>query len=305
MLFYFHREDASPAEATAEVHPPDIPDSSRDTTVERSSQEVPSVRQEESNMGNMVLQTPPNSSFSSLDAPCQPKEKTDFEKSKFGRRLRSFQAAWFACYPWLHYDANKDATSCFTFTKAYEIGAISALKLEPTFIMQGFRNWKKACEKDCGFDKHKKSECHKEPVNRYVMAPSMGNAGGMLSAQYKRERIESRRILLKILSCVRYLAGQSLPMRGNWSENSSSEFNANSNQLLLLHCEGDPEMAKWLERKRFRYTSPFVQNEMLEVLALGIMREPTANIQTAGIYTIMADERADISNTEQLAVCFG
>ena len=53
-----------PAEATAEVHPPDIPDSSRDTSVERSSQEIPSVRQEESNMGNMVLQTPPNSSFS-------------------------------------------------------------------------------------------------------------------------------------------------------------------------------------------------------------------------------------------------
>ena len=171
--------------------------------------------------------------------------------------------------------------------------------------MQGFRNWKKACEKDCGFDKHERSECHKEPVNQYVMAPSMGNAGEMLLAQYKRERIESRRILLKILSCVRYLAGQSLPMHGNWSEKSGSEFNANFNQLLLLRCEGDPEMAKWLERKRFRYTSPFVQNEMLEVPALGIMREPTANIQTAGIYTIIADERADISNTEQLAVCFG
>ena len=61
---------------------------------------------------------------------------------------------------------------------------------------------------------------------------------------------------------------------------------------------------EWLERKRFRYTSPLLQNEVLEVLALGIMREITANIQTAGIYTIMADETADISNTEQLAICF-
>ena len=170
--------------------------------------------------------------------------------------------------------------------------------------MQGFRNWKKACEKDCGFDKHEKSECHKEAVDRYVMAPSMCYAGEMLSAQYKKERIERRRIFLKILSCVRYLARQSLPIRGNWSEESGSEFNANFNQLLLLRCEGDPEMAKWLERKHFRYTSPLVQNEMLEVLALGIMREITANTQTAGIYTVMADETADISNTEQLAVCF-
>ena len=184
------------------------------------------------------------------------------------------------------------------------IGAISASKLEPTFIMQGFRNWKKACEKDCGFDKHEKSECHKEAVDRYVMAPSMGYTGEMLSAQYKKERIERRRIFLKILPCVRYLARQSLPIRGNWSEESGSEFNANFNRLLLLRCEGDPEMAKWLERKHFRYTSPLVQNEMLEVLALGIMREITANTQTAGIYTVMADETADISNTEQLAVCF-
>ena len=304
ILFYFHREDAGPAEATAEVHPPDIPDLSRDTSVERSSQEIPSVRQEESNIGNIILQTAPNSSFSSLNAPCQPKEKTDFKKSKVGRQLRSFQAAWFARYPWLHYDASKDAAFCFTCAKAYEIGATSASKLEPTFIMQGFRNWKKAWEKDCGFDKHEKSACHKEAVDRYVMAPSMGNAGEMLSAQYKKERIESRRIFLKILSCVRYLVRQSLPMSGNWSEKSGSEFTAKFNQLLLLRCEGDPEMAKWLERKRFRYTSPLVRNEMLEVLALGIMREITANIQTAGIYTIMADETADISNTEQLAVCF-
>ena len=170
--------------------------------------------------------------------------------------------------------------------------------------MQGFRNWKKACEKDCGFDKHEKSECHKEAVDRYVMALSLGNAGEMLSAQYKKERIESRRIFLKILSCVRYLARQSLPMCRHWSEKSGSEFNANFNQLLLLRCEGDPEMAKWLERKYFTYTFPLVQNEMLEVLSLGIMRQITANIQTAGICTIMADETADISNTEQLAVCF-
>lgn len=54
-------------------------------------------------------------------------------------------------------------------------------------------------------------------------------------------------------------------MRGTWSDKSGSEFNANFNQLLLLRCEGDPGMAKWLERKRFRYTSPLVQNEMLEV----------------------------------------
>ena len=109
----------------------------------------------------------------------------------------------------MHYDTSKDAAFCFTCAKAHEIGAISTSKLEQTFITQGFRNWKKACEKDCGFDKHEKSDCHKEAVERYVLAPSMGNAGEMLSAQFKEERIQSRRIFLKILSCVRYLGKQS------------------------------------------------------------------------------------------------
>ena len=138
----------------------------------------------------MVLQTPPNSSFSYLDAPCQLKEKTDFKKSKFGRQLRSFQGAWFARYPCLHYEANKDAAFCFTCAKAYEMGAISASKLEPTFILQGFRNWKKACEKDCGFDKHEKSECHKEAVDQYAMAPSMGERCCRLSTKKKESKAE-------------------------------------------------------------------------------------------------------------------
>ena len=133
------------------------------------------------------------------------------------------------------------------------------------------------------------------------MAPSMGNAGKMLlSAQYKKERIESRRIFLKILYCVRYLARQSLPMLGNWSEKSISEFNANFNQLLLLRCEGDPEMAKWLERKRFRYTFPLVQNEILEVLALGIMRKITENIIVQVLKDVFLRMNLDVKDSRGL-----
>ena len=39
------------------------------------------------------------------------------------------------------------------------------------------------------------------------------------------------------------------------------------------------------------------------IMALQILREIAGNIKNALIYTIMADETADISNKEQLVIC--
>lgn len=39
-------------------------------------------------------------------------------------------------------------------------------------------------------------------------------------------------------------------------------------------------------------------------MALGLLREIASNIKSAKFYTIMADETADISNEEQLVICF-
>ena len=52
-----------------------------------------------------------------------------------------------------------------------------------------------------------------------------------------------------------------------------------------------------------KYTSPEIQNELLEVMALGMLRQISANIQNATFFTIMADETAHISNKEQLVIC--
>ena len=41
---------------------------------------------------------------------------------------------------------------------------------------------------------------------------------------------------------------------------------------------------------------------MLEAMALGLMRQISANIQNA-FFTIMADETADVSNKEELVIC--
>ena len=45
-----------------------------------------------------------------------------------------------------------------------------------------------------------------------------------------------------------------------------------------------------------------MQNELLEAMALGMMRQISANIQNAAFLSIMADKAADVSNKEQLFI---
>ena len=52
-----------------------------------------------------------------------------------------------------------------------------------------------------------------------------------------------------------------------------------------------------------KYAAPVIQNELLEAMALGVMRQISANIQNATLFTIMPDETEDVSNKEQLIIC--
>ena len=62
-----------------------------------------------------------------------------------------------------------------------------------------------------------------------------------------------------------FLARQALPLRGDWHSDQGRETDSNFIQLLKLRCEGSPSIVEWLERKKFKYTSPTIQNELLEV----------------------------------------
>ena len=105
----------------------------------------------------------------------------------------------------------------------------SSSKVDDAFTKIGYSNWKNATVKLKGFQKHEDSDGHKEAVTRYVIAQStaMGNAAEMLSEPYEKERATSRKMLLQILSNIRYLARQSLPMRGNWNEETKAEEDSN------------------------------------------------------------------------------
>ena len=109
--------------------------------------------------------------------------------------------------------------------------------------------------------------------------------------------------MLKILGNICYLARQSLPLQGEWNLESKTEEDSNFFQLLKLRSEDDEELASWLGQKSSKYRSPEIQNELIEIMALQVLREIAKNIQDAVIYTVLADETADVSNNEQLVLC--
>ena len=219
-----------------------------------------------------------------LTEPNQPR-KHAFPSRTFGKQdyQRSFQASWFEKFKWLHYDADSDSAFCFTCIKALQHNMISSAKGETAFTETGFQNWKRALAKGKGFNKHESSECHKEAAARLCEIPATvkGDIGEMMSTKHALEKLHSRKILLKILGNIRYLARQALPLRGDWKESENSEADSNFYQLLKLRCDEDPLIVDWLQKKTSKFISADIQNEMLEIMALRVLREIAQNIQNA------------------------
>ena len=153
-----------------------------------------------------------------------------FGKDKSGKEIkRSFQLSWYEKYKWIHYDSLHDAAFCFTCMKAVNENLVTSTKAEDNFTKIGFTNWKKALEKGRGFDKHEQSESHKEATDRFIVIPktTAGDIGELLSSSYCIDKFNSRKILLIILESIRYLARQSLSLRGNWMRDEKCEENSN------------------------------------------------------------------------------
>lgn len=68
-------------------------------------------------------------------------------------------------------------------------------------------------------------------------------------------------------------------------------------------CIADASVLTWKERKTYKYTSPDMQNEILQVMSHTILRNVADNLRHGRFYTfytIMADETTEQSNREQV-----
>ena len=120
------------------------------------------------------------------------------------------------------------------------------------------------------------------------------DVGEIISSCHADEKSTNRQCLLKILSNVKFLARQSLPLRGT-GDDCDSDFT----QLYLLREKDNPILKAWrTKRKTNKCVHHEIQNEMMKVL-----REIAYSVREADFYSIMCDEATDVANVSQLVVC--
>lgn len=236
-----------------------------------------------------------NRSTSHCSQLCRPQSRPllqQYQKKRQGNRDRSFQKTWYDAFPWLEYFEDQDACFCYPC----QMFAKGSTK-EKTFVVTGFSNWKTAMESGKGFKKHGQSEVHitamasrKEKEFREKRGQTVQNL-----IQVKPEY----RIWLKtVFNTSKYLVANGLSFRGheenaNLDENMSGGLYLNTFSDLLF--PQDPhllEIAKKLPNNA-KYTSPEVQNEVIETLG-EIVRETVAKeCREAELFTLMMDGSTD------------
>ena len=103
---------------------------------------------------------------------------------------------------------------------------------------------------------------------------------------------------MKLLSCIRYLARQGLPLRGHHEDPET--FEGNLYQLLLLEAQECPQMKTWLHRKE--YISPEIVNELIMMMGQAVLRQILAEIKSTLWFSLIADEASDISHNEYINI---
>ena len=165
-------------------------------------------------------------------------------------------------------------------------------KADDAFASVGFVSWNKANER---FVIHEKSHSHRTSVYQFSCLLRNENVLSKVNAQHDSDRKLATRCLVEIFTTLKFLARQGIAIRGH--ENKNSNFH----QLLQLRTRDNKELAEWLQRKT-TWTSVEIQNEMLELMAHSILRKFASEASERKYYSVLADETADCSRTEQMCI---
>ncbi|CAM4723572.1 unnamed protein product [Leuciscus chuanchicus] len=97
---------------------------------------------------------------------------------------------------------------------------------------------------------------------------------------------------------TQFLARQGTVIRGH--ENTEGNFR----QLLRLRSEDVEGLESWIER-RSNFLSPQIQNEILQILSLNIVREIASAVRNLPTlqYSIIMDGTQDVAGVEQESIC--
>ena len=129
---------------------------------------------------------------------------------------RSFQPQWYHHHPWLEYSVKNDAAYCYYCRHFGE--SLQTKRLQSDAFTTGFNGWRRALEKDRGFDKHLKSAFHITATQNYEEYKKRCHSNSVVDL-IDRSRTElikqNREKLKKVCSTVLLCARQMIALRGH------------------------------------------------------------------------------------------
>ncbi len=251
-------------------------------------------------IGKYLKEKPPNDQckFEVLNSVWKPTESYDFiqDSLKAGRR---FIYAWLSKYsPWLAYSQISKGplcVYCVLFPPKLDRG------VQGSFIVKVCDNYKKFHEYAAA---HVSSSWHKnstkDATNFLKVMKGEKLSVDLQINTHAAELIRENRMKLKsILSAIIFCGTHDIALRGKMSDTGNFidliNFRANAGDTILQdHLKTCAKNAK--------YTSPDVQNQLVEICEDVLRRQIVSEVNKIGYWSILADESADISGKEQLSL---
>ena len=214
------------------------------------------------------------------------------------KRTRDFQPEWFKKYPWIEYNVDLKAATCFSCR---------------IFLQQDweFKKWKQT-EK---IRKHASSDNHRLSSQKWMDSRVAESQQKSILTQLKThhgEEVEKNRLYVKMLfESIAFLSKQNIALRSHRENRTDltnySDVNRGNYLELLSHRSNDSEFLK-SKLKTNTWLSPSCQNEMIQILGgqclERIVSEIKSQIQSEGSpFAVICDESSDISRHEQFSLC--
>ena len=250
--------------------------------------------------------------------PFQPRLKSYPRNIKIAESKQChFSSEWYNSYPHLEYSITKDAAFCFVcqvFSSG--IGNPKADEVCDAWTVDGVRAWQKMKSRGKGnagkLSQHFASSGHKAALNAFLAFQNMSSHLDLLLDKERRKVLieeeaelqRNREAINTLLDITQTLARQGISFRGSSSE---KDGNGNFRQITSLVARHSPSFKRWLDDApkrphRVDYLSSRSQNEFLDLLAEDVTRRVTAEINQAGMFSVIADTTPDVSHVDQLSV---
>lgn len=215
-----------------------------------------------------------------------------------GGKFRKAQAAWFSQYKWLRYSMATDGVFCAPCCLFGENDPRAK-----TLVKSTATDW---CNMKKILERHEKSEhhtgcCHAASNFTAIQNGASKDIESTLNSQYNSLVEKNRKIMMSIVDAIIFCGRQNIALRGHREEEGRGNFQA----LLHYQAKHDDILRQHLRDAdpRTKYTSPSIQNEIIDLCGQSISEKLVQMCNTSGIFSLIADEATDAATMEQMALC--